>query len=76
MYFGFDNLWLFFHELGLKEYDPDGCKAGALERAIGIKVIRHSECCFFIFIFWLFYLAYVFLSFMMTFHLPVMYDCR
>jgi phosphatidylglycerophosphatase GEP4 len=32
--------------LGLYEYDPDGSKARALEGAIGIKVIRHSECCF------------------------------
>lgn len=47
MYFSFEKVWLFY-ELGLKEYDPDGCKAGALERAIGIKVIRHSECCFLI----------------------------
>lgn len=29
--------------LGLQEYDPDGKKAGALEDAIGIKVIRHSK---------------------------------
>lgn len=31
--------------LGLYEYDPDGTKAGALEDAIGIKVIRHSMFC-------------------------------
>lgn len=29
--------------LGLQEYDTDGKKAGALEDAIGIKVIRHSK---------------------------------
>ena len=29
--------------LGLCEYDHDGSKARALEGAIGIKVIRHSE---------------------------------
>jgi phosphatidylglycerophosphatase GEP4 len=32
--------------LGLCEYDLDGSKARALEGAIGIKVIRHSECFF------------------------------
>lgn len=36
------NSW--FHESGLYEFDPDGRKARALERAIGIKVIRHSRC--------------------------------
>lgn len=35
--------------LGLCEYDLDGSKARALEGAIGIKVIRHSEC-FFLFV--------------------------
>lgn len=34
-------LWI----LGLYEYDPDGKKAGALENAIGIKVIRHGKFC-------------------------------
>ena len=33
-------------ESGLHEYDHDGSKARMLEGAIGIKVIRHSECCF------------------------------
>lgn len=32
---------------GLHEYDHDGSKARMLESAIGIKVIRHSECCLF-----------------------------
>lgn len=33
-----------FDDLGLFEYDHDGSKAIALERAVGIKVIRHSKC--------------------------------
>lgn len=33
-------IWEF---VGLAEYDPDGRKARILERAIGIKVIRHSK---------------------------------
>lgn len=28
---------------GLHEFDPDGKKADVLERAIGIKVIKHSK---------------------------------
>lgn len=32
-----------FGFVGLAEYDPDGRKARILERAIGIKVIRHSK---------------------------------
>ena len=34
-----------FYELGLQENDHDGSKAHMLEGAVGIKVIRHSECC-------------------------------
>lgn len=33
-------IWEF---VGLAEYDPDGRKARILERAIGIKVIRHNS---------------------------------
>lgn len=34
---------LFVVFLGLIEYDPDDRKAKALEDAVGIKVIRHSQ---------------------------------
>lgn len=33
-------IWEF---VGLAQYDPDGREARFLERAIGIKVIRHSK---------------------------------
>ncbi|XP_057955796.1 phosphatidylglycerophosphate phosphatase 1, chloroplastic/mitochondrial isoform X3 [Malania oleifera] len=36
-----NDIAVFSNSAGLHEYDPDGRKAGALERAIGIKVIRH-----------------------------------
>ncbi|GFP87883.1 probable phosphatidylglycerophosphatase mitochondrial [Phtheirospermum japonicum] len=36
------NVAVFSNSAGLYEYDPDGRKAGALEDAIGIKVIRHG----------------------------------
>ncbi|XP_057792266.1 phosphatidylglycerophosphate phosphatase 1, chloroplastic/mitochondrial-like isoform X2 [Salvia miltiorrhiza] len=36
------NIAVFSNSAGLSEYDPDGRKAGALEDAIGIKVIRHK----------------------------------
>ncbi|KAG8386737.1 hypothetical protein BUALT_Bualt03G0180200 [Buddleja alternifolia] len=36
-----NNIAVFSNSAGLHEYDPDGRKAGALEDAIGIKVIRH-----------------------------------
>ncbi|KAH6822871.1 haloacid dehalogenase superfamily protein [Perilla frutescens var. hirtella] len=36
------NIAVFSNSAGLYEYDPDGTKAGALEDAIGIKVIRHK----------------------------------
>ncbi|KAI3457077.1 hypothetical protein Pfo_013740 [Paulownia fortunei] len=36
-----NNIAVFSNSAGLYEYDPDGRKAGALEDAIGIKVIRH-----------------------------------
>ena len=48
-WFFFVNLLCYVHGvmvLGLCEYDLDGSKARALEGAIGIKVIRHSECFF------------------------------
>ncbi|KAL0362506.1 UNVERIFIED_CONTAM: hypothetical protein Scaly_1205800 [Sesamum calycinum] len=37
-----NNIAVFSNSAGLYEYDPDGRKAGALEDAIGIKVIRHK----------------------------------
>lgn len=40
---------LFYVNLGLHEYDPDGRKARALEDAIGIKVIKHSKFMFILF---------------------------
>ncbi|MCD9561447.1 Phosphatidylglycerophosphate phosphatase 1, chloroplastic/mitochondrial [Datura stramonium] len=36
-----NNIAVFSNSAGLDEYDPDGRKARILERAIGIKVIRH-----------------------------------
>lgn len=36
-----NNIAVFSNSAGLAEYDPDGRKARILERAIGIKVIRH-----------------------------------
>ncbi|KAM3382678.1 phosphatidylglycerophosphate phosphatase 1, chloroplastic/mitochondrial [Capsicum galapagoense] len=36
-----NNIAVFSNSAGLTEYDPDGRKARILERAIGIKVIRH-----------------------------------
>ncbi|XP_031101741.1 uncharacterized protein LOC116005625 [Ipomoea triloba] len=37
-----NNIAVFSNSAGLYEYDPDGKKAMILERAIGIKVIRHK----------------------------------
>ncbi|KAG9138467.1 hypothetical protein Leryth_012744 [Lithospermum erythrorhizon] len=36
-----NNVAVFSNSAGLHEYDPDGRKAKALERSIGIRVIRH-----------------------------------
>ncbi|XP_075079367.1 phosphatidylglycerophosphate phosphatase 1, chloroplastic/mitochondrial isoform X3 [Nicotiana tabacum] len=36
-----NNIAVYSNSAGLDEYDPDGRKARILERAIGIKVIRH-----------------------------------
>lgn len=38
-----NSVFLICEFVGLEEYDPDGRKARILERAIGIKVIRHSK---------------------------------
>lgn len=37
-----NDIAVFSNSAGLYEYDPDGSKARALEKAIGIKVIRHK----------------------------------
>ncbi|KAK9284429.1 hypothetical protein L1049_023602 [Liquidambar formosana] len=36
-----DDIAVFSNSAGLYEFDPDGSKARALEKAIGIKVLRH-----------------------------------
>lgn len=37
------NLVLYSNSAGLKQYDPDGTEAAALECALGMKVLRHTE---------------------------------
>lgn len=39
--FGDDNVAVFSNTVGLHEFDPDGSKAREVERAIGVRVIRH-----------------------------------
>ena len=40
--FGRENVAVYSNSAGLKQYDPDGAEADAMERALGIKFIRHA----------------------------------
>ena len=41
--FGADRVALLSNSAGLKQYDPDGDEADALEAALGVAVIRHAS---------------------------------
>ena len=40
--FGAENVAVYSNSAGLFQYDPDGKEADAMERALGIKFIRHA----------------------------------
>lgn len=39
--FGEENVAVFSNSVGLYEYDPDGAQAAAVERELGVRVVRH-----------------------------------
>ena len=40
--FGSENVAVYSNSAGLFQYDPDGAEADAMERALGVKFIRHA----------------------------------
>jgi phosphatidylglycerophosphatase GEP4 len=40
--FGSENVAVYSNSAGLTQYDPDGAEADAMERALGIRFIRHA----------------------------------